>query len=148
MPTASFNKFNSFAEAVAEGKHNFSTAIVKAAFTNTAPVAATHTQYGSGGGAELDDLATGNGYTKGGATCALTSSSQTGGVYKLVLASPSTWTASGGSIGPFRYVFLYDDSATNDELIGWWDYGSSVTVLETETFDLTLSAVNGVFTLT
>ena len=39
------------------------------------------------------DLATAGGYTAGGNTTAITSASQTSGTYKLVLVSPTAWTA-------------------------------------------------------
>jgi hypothetical protein len=97
--------------------------------------------------ANITQIANGNGYTTGGATAALTSSSQTSGVYKLVLVDPS-WTASGGSIGPFRYAVLYNDTATNDELIGWWDYGTNITLTNGNTFTVDLDAAAGVLTIT
>lgn len=138
---AAFNKFHSFAEALPEGVHNFQTATFKVALTNTAPVA-TNTQLSN-----ITQVASGNGYTTGGNTASMTSSSQTSGTYKLVLANPVTWTASGGTVGPFRYAVLYNDSATNDELIGWWDYGSSITLQIGETFAVGFDATNGVLTL-
>lgn len=58
-----------------------------------------------------------------------------------------TFTASGGSIATFRYVVLYNDTATNDELIGWWDYGSAVTLASGETFTVDFDAATGVLTI-
>lgn len=113
----------------------------KIALTNSDPVAKTSFVAGT------DDLATGNGYTAGGNAATLVSASQTGGVYKLVLNSPATWTASGAGIGPFRYAVLVD--STQNAPIGYWDYGSSITLNGTngDTFAVTLDGANGVFTV-
>lgn len=132
---AAFNKFNSFVEATNEKVHNLGSDTLKVMLTNTAPVATNTVK------ANITEIAAGNGYTAGGATVTISSSSQTGGTYTLVCGADVTWTASGGSIGPFRYVVLYNDTATNDELIGWYDYGSSITVLDGETFDFKANGV-------
>lgn len=138
---ASFNKFNSFVEALAEGAHNLGSDTLKVLLTNTAPVATDSVK------ADLTEITAGNGYTAGGNTAAVTSSAQTSGTYKLVLGDPTTWTASGGAIASFRYAVLYNDTATNDELIGWWDYGSSVTLADGESFAVDFDATTGVLTL-
>ena len=93
------------------------------------------------------DLATGGGYTQGGNTATVTTSTQTAGVYKLVLASPTVWTATGGGF-TFRYVILYD--STTSTPVGYWDYGSSVVMngANGDTFTATLDATNGVFQVT
>ena len=136
---AVFNKFNSFVEALAEKVHNLGADTLKVVLTNSAPVAA-NTQLSN-----ITQIANGNGYTTGGTTAALTSSSQTSGLYKLVLADV-VFTAT-GSMGPFRYAVLYNDTATNDELIGWWDYGSSITLASGETFTVDFDPTNGVLTV-
>lgn len=138
---ASFNKFNSFVEALAEGAHNLGSDTLKVLLTNTAPTASNTVK------ADLTEITAGNGYTAGGNTASVTSSAQTSGTYKLVLGDPTTWTASGGSIASFRYAVLYNDTATNDELIGWWDYGSSVTLADGESFAVDFDATTGVLTL-
>lgn len=138
---AAFNKFNSFVEAVAEKVHNLGADTLKVMLTNTAPVATDAVK------ADLTEISAGNGYTAGGNTASVTSSAQTSGTYKLVLGDPATWTASGGSIGPFRYAVLYNDTATNKELIGFWDYGSAVTLAAGESFTVDFDPTTGVLTL-
>jgi hypothetical protein len=138
---ASFNKFNSFVEALAEKKHDLGADTLKVLLTNAAPVATNSVK------ADLTEISAGNGYTAGGNTASVTSSAQTSGTYKLVLGDPATWTASGGSIGPFRYAVLYNDTAANDELIGWWDYGSSITLAAGESFAVDFDPTTGVLTL-
>jgi hypothetical protein len=138
---AAFNKFNSFVEALAEKKHDLGADTLKVLLTNTAPVASNSVK------ADLTEINAGNGYTAGGNTAAVSSSAQTSGTYKLVLGDPTTWTASGGSIGPFRYAVLYNDTASSDELIGWWDYGSSITLASGESFAVDFDATTGVLTI-
>jgi hypothetical protein len=139
---AAFTKFNAFVENLAEGKFNLGTDTLKVYLTNTAPDAAADAVK-----ADLAEISAGNGYTAGGNTASVTSSSQTSGHYALVLGDPATWTASGGSIGPFRYAVLYSDTAANDELIGAWDYGSEITLADGESFAVDFDPTTGVLTL-
>ena len=136
---ATLNKFDSFVEALAEKVHNLGSDTLKVMLTNTAPVAGNTVK------ANITEISAGNGYTAGGATASVTSSSQTGGTYKLVLADVS-WTAT-GSLGPFRYAVLYNDTATNKELIAWSDYGQQLTLANGEMFTVDFSATNGVLTI-
>ena len=139
---AIFQKFESFVEAVCEKKHNLGSDSLKWYLTNTAPDAAADAVK-----ADLPaEISAGNGYTAGGVTVAVTSSAQAGGSYKLVIAD-TVLTAAGGTIGPFRYAALYNDTAANDELICFYDYGSSITLQDTETFTLDSDPTNGVLTL-
>jgi len=114
----------------------------KIILSNTAPNVATNTT-----AASATELGTAGGYTAGGVTATVTSSSQTAGVYKLVLAAPvsPTWTASGAGF-TFRYVILYN--LTNTQCIGYWDYGSAVVMLDTQIFTPTLDASGGTYTIT
>lgn len=137
---AVFQKINSFVEAIAEGVHNLGSNVLKIMLTNSAPLATNTVK------ANLTEIGAGNGYTAGGATVTVTASSQTAGLYKLV-GNDVVFTASGGSIGPFRYAVLYNDTASNDELIGWWDYGASITLLTGETLTVDLDASNGILTI-
>ena len=140
---ATFNKFRSFVEYVAEKVINLETDTLKFMLTNTAPVNTNTVK------ANITEIAAGNGYTAGGAGSAVVSSGQTAGVYKLVISNVS-WTASGGSIGPFRYVVLYDDTPTSpaDPLVGWFDYGTALTLGIGETFTITVDATAGILTIT
>jgi hypothetical protein len=137
---AILNKFNSFVEALAEKVHNLGADTLKVMLTNSAPAAANSVK------ADITEISAGNGYTAGGATVTISGSSQTSGTYKLTLADVVI-TASGGSIGPFRYVVLYNDTATNDELIGYFDYGSSISLAAGETFTVDFDASTGVLTI-
>lgn len=133
---ATYTKIFSFVEKMAEKSFNLGSDQLKIALTNTA-----HTSTWS----QLSDL-TQISYTNlSGATplnLTTSSSAQTGGTYKLVLAD-LTLTAT-GTVGPFRYIYIYDDTATNDELIAYYDYGSSVTLATNDTFTIDFDGTNGV----
>jgi hypothetical protein len=136
---ATFTKFNSFVEACAEKVHNLGSDTLKVMLCNTAPVATNAVK------ADLTEIAAGNGYTAGGTQASITSSAQTSGTYKLVLGDV-VFTAT-GAIGPFRYAVLYNDTATNKELIGFWDYGSSISLANGGTFTVDYDAGTGVLTI-
>lgn len=138
MATSAFNKFNSFTEAIAEKVHNLGSDVLEVALTNTAPVA-TNTVL-----ANITQIS----YTFLNArTLTVSSSAQTSGIYKLTIAD-KTLTSTGGSTGPFRYVVLFNQTATNDELIGWYDYGSSITLGDGESLVLNFDDAGGVLTIT
>ena len=138
---ATFNKFNAFVENIAEGVHNFQSHTLKVMLTNSAPAAGNSVR------TDITEISAGNGYTAGGATVTTSSSSQTSGTYRLVCADV-VFTAS-GAVGPFRYAVLYNDTPTSpaDPLVGWWDYGSALTLQNGETFTVDFDNVNGVFSL-
>ena len=133
---ATFNKINSFVEAVAEKAHNLGSDSLVLALTNTAHTS-TWTQ--------LSDLTQVTYTNLSSRAVTITSSSQSGGTYDLVLQD-LTLTSSGGSTGPFRYVYLYNDTSTTDLLIGYWDYGSSITLASGETFTADFGA-SGLMTI-
>jgi hypothetical protein len=147
MPSSTFTFFEDFAEQLGNGVHNFSSHTFKVALTNTAPTVATDdalsdiTQISSGGGYTAG---AGGGYALDGVTWA-----ETGGVGKLTVTD-EVITATGASVGPFRYAVIYNDSATSpaDALIGYLDYGSALTLADTESLTLDFDATTGLMTVT
>lgn len=132
---AAYVKFNSFVEALAEKVHNLGSDTLMVALTNSAPNASTNTQ--------LSNI-TQIGYTNlSSRAITVSSSSQTAGTYSLVV-NDLTLTAS-GAVGPFQYVVVYNDTATNDELICYFDHGSAVTLANGETYTIDFGAT--LFTL-
>lgn len=136
---ALFQKYQKGVEALVEGI-NAGSDVWKVALSNRTPVPATDDNLAS-----AVEISAGNGYSAGGNVAATVSSTQASGTYKLVLTSPDTWTATGGSIGPFQYAILYD--STTDNLVGYWDYGSPVTLSVGESFSVVLDGTSGVFTV-
>lgn len=140
---ASYNKFNDFSEQLVNGVHDFDANTFKVALSNSAP-AASNTVL-----ADITQISGTNGYTTGG-TATTIAVSETSGT-TTVTGTQVVFTASGGSMGPFRYVVLYNDSATSplDALVAWWDYGSSITLADGETFTVKFSNTSpgAIFTL-
>ncbi len=124
MPTATYNKFHSFVEALAEKKHNLGSDTLTLFLTDTAPVA-TNTVL-----ANITQISYTNLSPR---VVSVATSAQTNGTYQLRV-SPLTLTATGGTVQPFRYVGLYNDTATNDELIGWYDHGELVSMVDGDVF--------------
>jgi hypothetical protein len=146
MPTSSFSKFNDFAEQLCRGVHNFGSNTFKLALTNTAPSAANTIL------ADITQISAGGGYTAGaggGYTLTGLTLTETGGVAKLVIGD-LVITATGASVGPFRYAVIYNDTATSpaDALVGWLDYASALTLADTETLTVDFDGTNGLFTVT
>jgi hypothetical protein len=135
---AAYQKYTAAIEPMLEGM-NLSTDSWKVALAATINLADTAFTPGT------SDLATANGYTAGGNACSLTSSSQSGGTYKLVLASPAVWTAAGAGFN-FRYAILWN--ATTNQPVGAWDYGSAQTVNVGESVTVILDGTNGVIQAT
>jgi len=140
---ATFNKINDF---VVNAVHNMdleSDQIV-VALSNTAPSAEATDPTTDGNGilGNVTEVSYTNCSTRNVTT---TSSTQASGTYKLVLAD-ITLTASGGDVGPFRYVYIYNDTVATpaDPLIGYYDYGLSLTLNDGDSFTLDFSATDGV----
>lgn len=133
---ASFNKFQSFVEKLAEKVHNLGSDQLVVALTNTVPVNADDV---------LTDI-TQISYTNlSSRNITTTSSAETAGTYKLILTD-LVLTAT-GAVGPFRYVVIYNDTAASDDLVAWFDYGSAITMANGDTFTVDFDAANGVLTV-
>lgn len=132
---ASFNKFNIFVADISNKVHNLGSDVIKIALTNSAPTASNAVL------ADITEIA----YTNASArTVTITASSQTAGTYKLV--GTDLVISATGAVGPFRYAVLYNDTPTSpaDPLIGYWDYGSSVTMANGDTFTVDFDGTNGI----
>jgi len=133
-----FNKFNAFVADVGDGKHDLNADTLKIALTNVAPVAANAVL------GDLTEIAAGNGYTAGGTAVGATAYSQVAGLATLT-GGNVVFTAAGGSIAAFRYAVLYNSTAAGKNLIGWWDYGSAITLTVGNSETVNLSG--GILTL-
>ena len=134
---ATFVKYNQFAADLAGGVHDLigTEHTLKVLLSNAAPNVSTHTVR-----ANVSELAAGNGYTSGGNDIQNDGTASAGTA--TITAVDTTFTASGGAIGPFRYAIVYNDTPTSpaDPLIGYYDYGSAVTLADGETLTVDFSA--------
>ena len=132
MATSSWTKFQDFSEQLVRGVHDWDAHTFKVALTNTAPVA-TQTTWNT---TDHPAPAAANGYTAGGTATTISISETTGTT--TVSGTQIVWTATAGGIGPFRYAVLYNDTATSpaDAAVAFFDYGSSITLGDGETFTL------------
>lgn len=129
---ASFNKINIFVANIANGVHNLGSDQLKVFLTDSSPTASNTVI------ANITEVSYTNCSTRNITT---TSSTQTSGTYKLLLTQ-LTLTAS-GTVGPFRYVGVYDSTAASGPLICWYDNGSEVTLNNGDTFLVAFDTTNG-----
>ncbi|MBV2138572.1 MAG: hypothetical protein KUF79_17330 [Candidatus Thiodiazotropha sp. (ex Ctena orbiculata)] len=126
-----FNKFQNFIGRLGLAEHQLNTHTFRAALTNVAPVAAQ---------TDFDPVtnhaapAAANGYTAGGYDIQ-NGYSEAGGIGTMS-AVDVVVTAAGGQIGPFRYVVVYNDDHASDGLCSYFDYGSSITLNDGESFTI------------
>lgn len=131
---ASYNKFEQFVEDLGNGVHNLDADDIKIYLSNATPSASADAIK-----TDLAEITNENGYT---APVDIEATySQTSGTGTLG-GTDKTITASGGTVGPFRYVVLFNDTPSSpvDPLIGWWDYGSSITLGDGESFTVDFGA--------
>lgn len=135
---AAYNKFNQFTKDLIDGVHDFDAHTFKVMLTNTAPVATNSVK------TDITEISAGSGYTAGGTATTITTSTATGTA--KVTGTDVVFTSS-GTIGPFRYAVLYNDTASGKPLISWWDYGSSISLSTSETLTVDFDAANGILTI-
>ena len=133
---SALTKFQNFVQSLGRGGVNLNADTLKIGLSNTAPNASTNAVW-----TDITEISAGNGYTAGGAAIGSTAYSQSSGTGKLT-GSDVSWTASGGSIGPFRYIVLYD--STTSVLVGYLDTGGATTITNGNQFNVHFDAVNGI----
>lgn len=141
---ATYNKFNSFVQFVCNGNFNLGSDTLKVGLSNTTPTAAGTTYSTS-----ITEIASGSGYVAGGTSLGGVVSTQSSGTETLS-ANNASWTASGGNMTAFEFVVLYDSTAAANNLIAWWDYGTSFTLTNGNTFTVQFnggSASGSIFTM-
>lgn len=142
---ATFNKFNVFVEHLAEGVHNLQTGAITVALTSVSPSNGTATSIG-----DITQISYTNLTSTPSANRIVSpvSSAQTGGTYRLTATNDLTLTST-GAVSPFRYVVLYNSGSTgvSNALIGFYDYGSELTLANGETLTIDFDQGNGILTL-
>ena len=138
---AAYVKFEPFTEIQLTTPVDWNSDTIKVALSNTAPTASTNDFFN-----DITEISAGNGYTAGGNTLTI-SVSRSAGTTKIS-ATDSVFTAT-GAVGPFRYVILYKSTGTasTSPLVAYWDYGSSISLANGETFTVDFSDASGIFTL-
>lgn len=141
---ATYTKLNGFIEHVYNGVHNLGSDQLTVALSNTAPGSESTPPTGAASACVIANV-TQVAYTYCSTlNITTTSCTQTSGTLKLIIAD-LTLTASGGAVGPFRYVYIYNNTPTSpaDPIICYYDYGSSITLNDTETLLLDFDQTNG-----
>lgn len=142
MSTAPFNKFQAFVANLANGAFSMNADPLYVMFTNVAPQPTNAIQ------SDITEITPSGGYASGGIQVLIASSAQVNGVYSLIPVGNVVISASGGDIGPFRWIVLYDQSAPAGALIGWYDFGQSVLVENGLTFTMEFNLINGIIQIT
>lgn len=137
---ATGNKFNVFVKDLANKVHNLASDTLNVCLSNSSPIN-TNTVFSN-----ITEIAAGNGYAAGGAQAVFVSGNQVSGLFTLIL-SDAVFTASGGTIGPFRYAVLYNNTAAGKPLIAYWDYGSNISITTGNSFATLFNSVSGVLQL-
>ena len=136
---ATFTKINDFVEDLAHGVHNLATDTLKIAISNTAPSAETNNPSQDGNGVIANVTQATYSFAQD-RVVSIGTSGQTGGTYTLTLNDKALKATA--NCGPFRYIYLFNDDTPSDSLIGYWDYGSSFTLSNGETFTAEFSATS------
>lgn len=146
MPSSTFQVVDEWANYVATKKIDVSGDSFKVVLTNSTPTKAGTTVL-----ADITPITEQNGYTAWAPTMTWAETGAGTGIWRLSIGADKTWTASGGSFGAFRYAVLYDDTPAGtptDPVVGFWDYGSAITVNTGETFTIDVDANFAIYTVT
>lgn len=139
---ATYNKFQDFVEQLGKGVHQLHAAghTLKVYLSNATPDANLDAVK-----ADLAEITDENGYPAGG-TDIQNDYSEAAGTGTLT-GVDVVFTATAGGFGPFRYAVVYNDTPEDpaDPLVCWWDYGSSISCNEGETFTVDFGA--SIFTI-
>lgn len=141
---AAFNKVNDFVEYLVEAV-NLQSDTFKVALSNTAPTSESNDPTDDNYGVLANVTQISNMSNISDVTLSGVSSSQASGTYKL--SATDKELAATGTVGPFQYVYVYDDTVTNDPLVGYYNYGSPITLQNGDKFTIDFGT-NGIFTLT
>lgn len=129
---ATFNEFQDFVEALGKGEHDLNGDTFKVYLSNAAPSAADDADK-----TDLAEITNENGYTA--PVDIQNSYTELGGTGTMTAVDVDI-TASGGTVGPFRYAVLYNDDHATDGLFSYYDYGSSITLQDGESFTVDFGA--------
>lgn len=132
---AAYVKYEKAVEDIKTKKHDFSADALKIALTNTAPTVATDNAL-----ADITEISAGNGYTAGGNAIVVDSAVEVAGLFTLAVTTNIVFTASGGSIGPFKYAVFYNSTPAGGLLVSYWERASSLTLLDGESFTVIVTA--------
>ncbi len=139
---ASFTKVNDFVKNMANAM-DLDSDTLSVALSNTNPTSGTDvTADGNGNLSNISQISYTNLSSR---TLSNVTSTQSSGTYKLS-ADDLTLTASGGSVAAFRYVVIYNETAASDPVIGYYDYGTSLTLNDGDTFTIDIGS-NGILTM-
>lgn len=140
MPVVTPVKFHCLTADLANGVHNLGANTLKLVLSNVAPSLSNTVL------SNITQIAAGGGYTTGGFTIAVASSSQTNGAYKCIITD-YTFTAT-GNVADFRYAIAYNDTSATKALLFYMDYGSTISGMTTnEQIVFDFDGTNGAITL-
>jgi hypothetical protein len=134
---ATYNKFNAFVADIANKVHNLGSDQLTVALSDTLPVSTNSVI------ANITQISYTNLSSRGITT---SSSTQSSGTYNLKLTN-LTLTAT-GTVAQFRYIIIYNSTASGGPLIGWYDYGSEVNLINGDSFAISFDGTNGLLSIT
>lgn len=138
---SSYNKFDVTTKDLVDGKHNFASDTFKLMLSNTLPTSSNAVK------ADITEISAGGGYSAGGTAVTMTVSTSSGTA--KVTATNTSLTCTSSTIGPFRYLVIYNDTQASPvkPLVCWYDYGSALTLNNGDTVNYSFDGTNGLLQL-